>query len=99
MNLDLHIERLVIDGEVAPGEVPGIRRDLKRELTRLLRDGGLSHELRDGAALPSVRGGSIGHNPDRAPLGSRLARAVYEGIGDRKWRAGAVGPSRRTTKG
>lgn len=86
MNIDVHIERLVIDGEVDPGEVPRMRRGLQRELTRLLRDGGLSLELRDGAALPSVRGGSIGHGPDRgaAPFGSRLARAVYEGIGGRR---------------
>jgi len=85
MNIDLHIERLVIDGDVAPAEIPRIRRSLQRELTRLLRNGGLSRELRDGAALPSVRGGSIGHGADRgvAPLGSSLARAVYEGIGDR----------------
>jgi len=85
MNIDVHIERLVIEGQIAPADVSRLRRGLQRELTRLLRDGGLSRELRDGAALPSVRGGSIGHGPDRAaaPLGSRLARAVYEGIGDR----------------
>ena len=83
MNIDVHIERLVIEGEVAPGEIPRIRRKLQRELTRLLRAGGLSRELRDGAALPSLPGGSIEHPIDRAaaPLGSRLAHAVYEGIG------------------
>jgi hypothetical protein len=84
MKIHVHIERLVIDGEAAPGELPRIRRRLQHELTRLVREGGLSRELRDGAALRSVQGGSIGHGSDRgAPFGSRVARAVYEGIGER----------------
>ena len=85
MTIHVHIERLVIDGEAGPADAARIRRGLQRELTRLLRAGGLSHEVRNGAALPSVRGGSIEHGTDRsrASLGSRLARPVYEGIGDR----------------
>ena len=83
MNIHVHIERLVVDDAV---DVRGVRRSLQQELTQLLREGGLSRELQDGAALPSVRGGAIGLPADRAttPLGSRVARAVYDGIGDRR---------------
>ena len=86
MNLHVHIERLVLDEKVWPGEVHGLRRGLQRELTRLLRDGDLSHELHEGAALPSVRGGAIGQRTDRsaARFGSRVTHAVYEGIGARE---------------
>lgn len=83
MNIHVHIERLLIDDAVSSGDVRGVRRSLQQELTQLLREGGLSRELQDGAAVPSVRGGSVGPAADRAgtPLGSRVARAVYDGIG------------------
>jgi hypothetical protein len=85
MTIRVHIERLVIESGAEAADAPRIRRGLQRELTRLLRAGGLSHEVRNGAALPLVRGGPIAPGPDRTPasLGSRLARAVYQGIGDR----------------
>jgi hypothetical protein len=84
MTINVHIERLVLDDPASSGDVRGVRRSLQHELTRLLREGGLSRELQDGAAVPSVRAGSIG-SADRAktPLGSRVARAVYDGIGAR----------------
>jgi hypothetical protein len=86
VNIHVHIERLVLDHDVPSSEVRGVGRSLQQELTRLLSAGGLSPQFLEGGALPSVRGGAIGSHTDRAatPLGSRVARAVYEGIGTRK---------------
>ena len=86
MTIHVHIERLVLDSAAAPHETQGLRRGLQQELTTLLREGGLSDELRQGAAVPAVRGGSIDPPPHRtpSPLGSRIARAVYDGIGARR---------------
>jgi len=83
MNIHVHIERLIVDEELTRGDAHGPRRSLSRELAGLLRDGGLSQELRAGVALPSVRGGDIARPTNRtpAPLGSQVARAVYDVIG------------------
>lgn len=86
MNIHVHIERLVLDDAVSSGDQRGVRRSLQHELTRLLREGGLSREFHNGAAVPAVSGGSIDPHADRerTPLGSRVARAIYDGIGVRK---------------
>jgi hypothetical protein len=84
MNIDVHIERLVIEGQIAPADVSRIRRGLQRELTRLVRDGGLSKELHSSVALPSMRGGAIAGRTDRtAAIGPQVARAVYAAIGSK----------------
>jgi hypothetical protein len=85
MNINVHIERVVLDG-VRVGETRGMRRTMERELTRLLAEGGLSPEFHGGGALPSVRGGTIGLEKGcpAARLGAQVAGAVYHGIGVRK---------------
>ncbi len=84
MNINLHIERLVLDGvAVAPGERPRLQAAVETELARLLAEGGLSEELRGGGAVPSVRAGGIRltGQGDAAGLGRQIAGAVYRGIG------------------
>jgi hypothetical protein len=84
LNIELHIERLVLDGLTAtPRERTQIRAAVETELSRLLSEGGLAHELAGGIALPSLAADNIqlpqGGNPWQ--LGEQIARAVYSGIG------------------
>jgi hypothetical protein len=83
MRINVHIERLVLDGlPVTSLEGPRVRAAVEKELARLLADGGLSQEIRGGIAVPSVRGGAmqIGGEREPAKLGHSIARAVHEGI-------------------
>jgi hypothetical protein len=84
MNIELHIERLVLDGLPAEGSSAALREAIQMELARLLRSRGLSHELRGGIAVPRVRGGTVGIEHQPAKLGQSIARAVHEGIGPPK---------------
>ena len=85
MKINLHIERLVLDGlPVTSMQGPQVRAAVERELARLLAAHGLSHELRGGIAVPRVRAGAIEIGKERQParLGQSIARAVHEGIGN-----------------
>jgi hypothetical protein len=83
VNIELHIERLVLDGIGAPpGHSELLREGIGAELTRLLRDGGLADTVVRGGAVarlsaPSARLSATG--PDH--LGRQLAGAIYAGIG------------------
>lgn len=84
MQIDLHIERLSLYGlSVSPRERSLVAAAVEAELSRLLTEGGLSHELLGGGALPSLRAGTLQLTAggDARRLGSQIARAVYEGIG------------------
>ena len=87
MQIELHIERLVLDGiPVSPRDRGALQASVETELTRLLTEGGLSTDLSGGIALPSLRAGSLSLSSDGSPaqLGARIARAVYDGIGRTK---------------
>jgi hypothetical protein len=87
MRIDLHIERLILDGlPVTSLQGPQLRAAIEKELARLLVEQGLSDELRGGIAVPGVRAGSIRFGRDERPerLGQSIARAVHEGIGNSK---------------
>lgn len=84
MNVNLHIERLILDGvEIGPGQRYLLHSSVQTELTRLLSAGGLAAQLTSGGALPKVASPAIqlnsGHGP--AELGRQIAGAVYGGIG------------------
>ena len=83
MNINLHIERLVLDGlPIARHEGPLVQAAVEAELSRLLTAQGLSPALSNGGALPAVRGDSIqlasGSSP--AQLGTQIAQSVYGGL-------------------
>jgi hypothetical protein len=84
MNVNLHIERLVLDGvALERGEESLLRAAVESELARLLADGGLASSLASGGAMPRLRAASI-ELPDRGDsrqLGQRIAAALYGGIG------------------
>jgi hypothetical protein len=84
MNINLHIERLVLDGiPLGPGQRPLLQTAVEAELTRLLSKGGLNNALQSGGALYNVRTAGIQLADDRIParLGQQIAGAVYRGIG------------------
>jgi hypothetical protein len=84
MKIHLHIDRLVLDGIPLQRTQSGqVRAALEQELSRLLAGGGLASGLRQGGAVPSLRGGNI-HIQKRAHaagLGREIARALHQGIG------------------
>ena len=87
MRINLHIERLVLEGlPVTSSEGAQVRAAVEKELASLLAAHGLSHDLREGVAVPRVRAGGIqiGKESPPALLGQSIARAVHEGIGSSK---------------
>jgi hypothetical protein len=84
MNVNLHIDTLVLEGvEVAWHERGALRAAVEGELARLLTEGGVSADFVQGGAVRAVRGGTVqlseGGRPDG--LGQQIAQAVYGGIG------------------
>ena len=83
VNVNLHIERLVLDGvNILPAQRHLLQSSVTTELTRLITEGGLSHSLAQGAALPRISTGGIqltsGNDPTQ--LGQQIAQSVYGGI-------------------
>jgi hypothetical protein len=84
MNVRVHIERLVLDGvTLAPAQGPLLAAAVEGELTRLLGEGGIAPCLLPGGAMTHIRAGAadLAGVTEPAPLGERIARAVYGGIG------------------
>lgn len=87
MKINLHIERLVLDGlPLSSVEGPQLRRAVQAELSRLLTSGGLSQELRSGGAVPHISAGvvHVARNNSPGKLGTQIARALHQGIGTPK---------------
>lgn len=84
MNINLHIERLILDGVPIPlNQRDLLQTSVETELTRLFTIGGLSPSLAGGVALPHIAANSIpstGGN-DPVQLGQHIAQSVYGGIG------------------
>ncbi len=83
MNINLHIERLVLDGvDIAPNQRHSLQASVETELTRLLTEGGLASSFAQGTALPRLSTSNI-HITDNNPtqLGQQIALSVYGGIG------------------
>ena len=84
MNIQLHIERLILDGvTLGPGQRVLVQAAVEAELTRLLAANGLDPTLATGGALPRVQANSIHLAAPSQPanLGNQIAGAVYSGIG------------------
>jgi hypothetical protein len=87
MNIELHIERLVLDGlPVEQRQGPRLQAAVERELTRLLADGASLDQLNTGGPAASINGGVIQVAPgaDAVGLGKQIAAAVHGGFGDRR---------------
>lgn len=84
MNIELHIERLVLDGlQVEYGGHADLQAAVEAELTRLLVANGLRADLLSGGAVRSLGGGEIRLTSQTPParLGNHIAQAVHRVIG------------------
>jgi hypothetical protein len=84
VNINLHIERLVVDGlELDPAKRDSFKSGIESELTALLTAGGVDSTLSAGVAVPRIEGPSIQLQPDNSPqqLGRQIAGSIYGGIG------------------
>lgn len=83
MNINLHIERLVLDGiNLTPDQQQLLQASIVSELTLLLSNGGLAPHLVEDITLSRLSTNGIqltGNNPTQ--LGQQIARSVYGGIG------------------
>lgn len=83
MNINLHIERLVLDGiSVDSHQRPMLKATLETELGRLLAQNGIAPGLQSGDAFNAIRTNSIdvGEKNEPSHLGRQIARSVYGGI-------------------
>jgi hypothetical protein len=87
MSIEVHIERLVMEGFALSGhEAAAVRLALEQELGRLLGETGAASPVFRSGAAAAVRGGEI-----RAPsvskpaqFGEQIAGAVLSGLGGRR---------------
>jgi hypothetical protein len=85
MNLNLHIERLILDGMDFPAIThPAIQEAVITELTRLITEGSLKLELDVDSSLHEMPSAAfqISNGSEPTELGQQIARAVYGGIGE-----------------
>lgn len=84
MNINVNIERLILDGISVPhAQRPLLQAAVEEELGRLLAEGGMGAEWRSGGAVPSISTPAIQLSPDGNPTqwGHQIAHAVYRGFG------------------
>ena len=82
MKIDLHIDRLVLDGiDLDHAQRPHLQAAVEAELGRLLAEGGLG-ALAGGGVVHSLKAGGFEISSDGNPaqLGRQIAGAVYGGI-------------------
>lgn len=83
MNINLNIERLVLEGlSLKPGEHLLVRAAAESELARLLSSGGVSSSLQSAGAVPRLAAGEIWLSAEGDPrqLGRQIAQAVFGGM-------------------
>lgn len=82
MDINLHIERLVLDGiNLNHHQRRQLQASVQTELARLLVDGGLAPNFMQGAAVPKLNANVIQmRGNDATQLGQQIAQSVYGGI-------------------
>ena len=83
-NVNLHIERLVLDGiTLSVRERAVLGTAVTTELTRLIAESGLPAGMPAGGIVPTIPAGAIqlGNDNNPARLGQQIAQAVYGGNG------------------
>ena len=83
MKINLHIERLVLDGvNIEPGQRHLLQDSVEIELARMLSEGGLSPGFTQSVALPQLSTTVFqlpqAGNPKQ--VGQGIAQSVYGGI-------------------
>ena len=82
MNINVKIERLVLDGISVPHGQRPLLQAAEEELARLLAADGLAPGLLAGNAVPYVPAGGIQLTGESDPthLGQQIAQTVYRGL-------------------
>jgi hypothetical protein len=83
MAINLHIERLVLDGLPITRHQGGqIQAAIETELARLLSTPGFASQLNSGYAVPAMKANPINLSPqsDVEQMGSQIAQSVYHSI-------------------
>jgi hypothetical protein len=82
MDINLHIERLVLDGiKLNHYQRRQLQASVQTELARLLIDGGLASSFMQGVAMPKLNANAIQtRGNDATQLGQQIAQSVYGGI-------------------
>jgi hypothetical protein len=83
MKINLHIERLVLDGlPIESSQAAHVQAAVEAELSRLLTENGLGLHLQSGGAMPRLNAQPLqmaqGSSP--AQLGKQIAQSVYGGL-------------------
>jgi hypothetical protein len=83
MNINLHIERLILDG--VPFETRNrtlLQSAIETELVRLLTENNIASNWQTGGAMPDMRADAIQLAPQHTPaqLGRQIAGSIYGGI-------------------
>lgn len=84
MNVNLHIERLILEGiPLSMREREVLETAVTTELTRLISESGLPAVMPTSGVVPSLAAGTVQLGPDNNPtlLGQQIAQAVYGGNG------------------
>ena len=90
MNVQIDIERLILDGfDLTFRERQQLRASLESELGRLIAANGLTADLLTRSVVPNLQTDGFAYTPgqDASETGRQIARAVYQSIV-----AGAVSP-------
>jgi hypothetical protein len=83
MNINLHIERLILDGlPVRPGENRTLQIALEHELSRLVLASGLPPTFSTAGAVPHVGPGTVrfSERDNAKQLGTKIAQSVHQGL-------------------
>ena len=91
MNVNVHIERLVLDGlPITRSQGTIVQAAVEAELARLIVAGELKTDLLGGGARPYASADVIQLTSDNDPrrLGQQIAHSVYGGIGQRHGQPG-----------
>jgi hypothetical protein len=81
MSINLHIERLILDGlPMSRNHGSLVQAAVETELARLLAERGMSHS--SGVAVPYLSANSIAVTRENKPaqLGHQIAQAVYNSL-------------------
>lgn len=83
MNINLHIERLILDG--VPFEARNralLQTAVEAELMRLFTENNIASNWQTGGAMPDMRADAIQLTPQNTPaqLGRQIAGSIYGGI-------------------
>lgn len=85
MRIDVHIERLVLEGlPITAAEGPRVRAAVEHELARLFATGGLNSEFAAGGARARIDAPQLTLAPRAQPenIGRAVARSIHTGLGD-----------------